>query len=311
MFASFPNLRRPIGKLQPRQQAPVGLPRLEALEDRCLLQGGPLTNAGFVTQLYRDALKREPDQGGLTAWTGMLNSGHSQDSKGQQASRAQVAQAFVNSVEYRMDVVQGLYDTLLHRAADPTGLNTWTNFLAQGGTQLQLEAKLLGSDEYFTTRDGGTINGYLQALYQDVLNRQIDPVGLQAGTASLSANDTAASRTDVASGVINSQEGDIATIDHLYSQFLHRAPDSTGLNAFLAGFQENQNANNATNGSGNQNSGTPPISVDPAQAGIVPSQIVNSGSNSGSNSGQTAGITLEQAMVDILSSPEYFAQADR
>src|SRR5262249_36012810 len=163
---------------------------------------------------------------------------------------------------------------------------------------------LLGSDEYFTTRGGGTINGYLQALYQDVLNRQIDPVGLQAATASLSANDTVASRTDVASGVINSQEGDIVTIDHLYSQFLHRAPDSTGLNAFLAGFQENQKANNATNGSGNQNAGTPPSNVEPPQASIIPAQLVTSGNNSGSNSGQTAGITLEQAMVDILSSPE-------
>jgi hypothetical protein len=284
---------------------------VEALEERCLLQGGPLTNEGFVTQLYRDVLNREPDQGGLSAWTAMLNSGHGQDSRPQQDSRAQVAQAFLNSVEFHTDVVQGFYNTLLHRAADPAGVNAWTNFLAQGGTQLQLEANLLGSDEYFTTRGGGTVNGYLQALYQDVLNRPIDPVGLQAGTTLLSGNDSVASRTALASGVINSQEGDIVTIDHLYSQFLHRAPDSTGLNAFLAGFQENQNANNPANGSGNQNSGTPQISVDPAQAGIVPAGIVTSGSNSGSNSGQTSGITLEQAMVDILSSPEYFAQADR
>jgi hypothetical protein len=60
-----------------------------------------------------------------------------------------------------------------------------------------------------------------------------------------------------------------------------------------------------------RNSETPQISNDPAQAGIVPAGIVTSGNNSGSNSGQTSGITLEQAMVDILSSPEYFALADR
>jgi hypothetical protein len=240
----------------------------------------------------------------------MLKSGQGQDSKAQQAMRAEVAQAFLNSVEYRMDVVQGFYNALL-RAADPSGLNTWTNFLAQGGTQLQLEAKLLGSDEYFSTRGGGTVNGYLQALYQDGLNRSIDPVGLQAATTLLSSNDSVTSRTALASAVINSQEGDIATIDHLYSEFLHRAPDSTGLNAFLAGFQENHNANNAANGSGNQNAGTPPSNVEPPQASIIPAQLQNSGSNSGSNFGQTAGITLEQAMVDILSSPEYFAQADR
>src|SRR5262249_6551291 len=149
MFAWFRNLHSSTGRLQLRPQAPARLPRVEALEDRCLLQGGPLTNDGFVTQLYRDVLNREPDQGGLNAWTAMLNSGQGQDTKAQQAMRAEVAQAFLNSVEYHIDVVQGFYDTLLHRAADPSGLNTWTNFLNQGGTQLQLEAKLLGSDEYF------------------------------------------------------------------------------------------------------------------------------------------------------------------
>jgi hypothetical protein len=112
-----------------------------------LLQGCSLTNEAFVTQLYRDVLTREPDPGGLTAWSGVLDSG--------QDSRAQVAQAFVNSDDYHIDVVQGFYDTLLHRAADPAGLKAWTNFLAQGGTQLQLEAQFLGSDEYYLTRGVG------------------------------------------------------------------------------------------------------------------------------------------------------------
>src|SRR5260370_40047572 len=110
MRAWFRNLRRPTGNFQPRQQAPA-LPRVEALEDRRLLQGGPLTDEGFVTQLYRDVLKREPDQAGLTAWTGPLASVQGLDSRAQQDSRAQIAQAFVNSVEYRMDVVQGFYNT--------------------------------------------------------------------------------------------------------------------------------------------------------------------------------------------------------
>jgi hypothetical protein len=304
VHAWFRNLRRPTGKLKPRQ-APVRLPTVEALEDRSLLQGGPLTNVGFVTQLYRDVLKREPDQGGLAAWSAPLDSG--------QASRAQVAQGFVNSVEYHMDVVQGFYNTLLHRAADPAGLNGWTNFLAQGGTQRQLEAQFLGSDEYFITRGGATVNGYAHALYQDALNRQIDPVGLQSVTTWLSGSDTTASRTDLASIVIDSPEGDIVTIDRLYSQFLHRAPDPVGLSAFLAAFQANQTSGtDPANGSGTQPSGIPQSPADPAQAGNFPAGTGANGNNSnGSDPGPTSGLTLEQAMVAILSSPEYFSQADR
>src|SRR5262249_23281978 len=162
-----------------------------------------LTNEGFVTQLYRDVLKREPDPGGLAAWTGMLDSPHGQDSKAQEASRAEVAQAFVTSVEHRMDLVQGFYGTFLHRVADASGLNTWISFLGEGGTQLQLEANFLGSDEYFITRGGGTVNGDLQALYQDVLNRPIDPIGLQLASTFLTGNDSVASRTALASAVIN------------------------------------------------------------------------------------------------------------
>jgi hypothetical protein len=128
----------------------------------------------------------------------------------------------------------------------------------------------------------------------------------------LSGNNSVASRTALASAVINSQEGDTVTIDRLDGEFLHRAPDSAGLNAFLAGFQSNQNAANGANGAGDQNSGSltngsGTQQEDPAQAGITQ----RGGGTNGSNSGQTSGLTLEQAMVDILSSPEYFALADR
>jgi hypothetical protein len=222
---------------------------VEALENRCLLNGSPLTNQGFVTPLYRDVLKRESDPGGLTAWSGVLDSG--------QENRAQVAQAFVNSVEYHSDVVQSFYGTFLHRAADPAGLNAWTNFLAQGGMQLQREAQLLGS-----------------------------------------------------------QERDIVTIDRLYSEFLHRDPDPGGMSAFLAAFQGNQDHSDAgapNSGTRTNVAGSPNTSADPPQAAIIPAELNDSsGSNSDpSSSGPMSGITLEQAMGAILSSPEYFAQADR
>src|SRR5207247_9965982 len=69
--------------------------------------------------------------------------------------------------------------------ADPAGLNTWLNLLSQGGSLLQVEAGILGSDEYLTTRGGGTVNGFLQALFEDTLHRPIDATGSQAFTQAL------------------------------------------------------------------------------------------------------------------------------
>ena len=75
------------------------------------------------------------------------------------------------SLEYRTDVVEGLYARLLGRAAEPLGLNYWVNLLGRGATSEQLEASFLGSEEYFLRRGGGSITGWLTATYRDTLNR--------------------------------------------------------------------------------------------------------------------------------------------
>jgi hypothetical protein len=53
---------------------------------------GSTSNAEFVTLLYRNALNREPDPGGLAAWTGALASG--------QADRDDVVLGFSESAEH-------------------------------------------------------------------------------------------------------------------------------------------------------------------------------------------------------------------
>src|SRR5207253_792844 len=131
-----------------------------------------------------------------------------------------------NSLEYRTLVVQGLYGRLLGRPADPAGLNNWVNFLNQGGTADQLEAILIGSAEYFNGRGGGTANGFLQALYDDVLQRPIDISGSKTwGTALTNGLSPAA----VATAILASQESDQMKIEELYGQILHRTADSSGL----------------------------------------------------------------------------------
>jgi uncharacterized repeat protein (TIGR01451 family) len=162
---------------------------------------GPITNECFVEQIYRDLLGREADQAGLTFFTNQLDQG--------KESRFDVVLNIEESAEFRMREVSNLYTQLLHRGVDPTGLATWTNFLAQGNTAQDLEAIILGSPEYFTNRGGGTNMGWLQAVYQDVLNRAIDPTGLQSWTQDLA---NGFSRARVAQLILSSPESDMLEV---------------------------------------------------------------------------------------------------
>jgi uncharacterized repeat protein (TIGR01451 family) len=69
----------------------------------------------FVQALYGVLLNRTASANELAAWVNAL------PSLGQQG----VAQALLQSQEFRTDQFEGYYNALLHRPADPTGLNAW------------------------------------------------------------------------------------------------------------------------------------------------------------------------------------------
>jgi uncharacterized secreted protein with C-terminal beta-propeller domain len=174
----------------------------------------------FVAQLYRDLLHREVDASGLANWGGLLRQ--------HQLTRAQVAQALVSSPEYRNNLVQSLYAGLLGRVADPSGLDTFVGLLGRGGTAEQVEAAILGSDEYFA-HAGGTNAAFLNAVYHDVLNRPVDGVGAAAfGTALAQGLPRAA----VAASMLSSTEAVQDRVQSLYQQALHRSADPVGQSAF-------------------------------------------------------------------------------
>jgi uncharacterized delta-60 repeat protein len=184
------------------------------------------TNGGssnlFVAQVYRDLLGREVDPAGLASWTAFLDAG---------GSRQLVALAITQSQEYRTDVIQSLYQHYLHRAADPTGLNTFTGMLAAGGTDEQVAEALVASPEYFQNRGHGSNDGFLDALYSDVLNRAVDPTGRAGFDRALS---TGTSRGQVATIIFGSTEYRQDLVQSFYQRFLGRAADAGGLNTFVS-----------------------------------------------------------------------------
>jgi autotransporter-associated beta strand protein len=190
-------------------------------------QAGPTGTPSqkFVTQAYRDLLGRDPDPGGLSHFTSLIDMN--------QATHTKVAESIQSSTEARTRQVETLYQTFLSRQADPTGLDLSTRFLGMGGSFFHLQAVIAGSQEYFQ-RAGGTNNGFLTAVYRDALSRAVDSVGQSLGSQAL-ANGT--SRTDLAEVVFTSQEGLEDLVQSFYRQFLRRAADSIGLNASTAALQ--------------------------------------------------------------------------
>jgi hypothetical protein len=183
-------------------------------------------NERFVAQAFRDLLGREVDPFGLANFSAALDQGS--------ATTEQVAGAIEVSQEGRTRSVDGLYHDLLGRAVDPVGLANAVLLLNGGGTLAQLQATLTSSPEYFQTRGGGTNDGFLRALFQDVLHRPID-----ANTQSVLGMELAngVSRYLISLGVFVSTEFRNNLINGYFQQFLNRAADPTGLGAFLTVLQ--------------------------------------------------------------------------
>jgi hypothetical protein len=179
-------------------------------------------NQSFVVQLYEDLLQRPADDAGLATWTSLLDQG---------ASRTQVARDIEASGEYLGNEVQALYQHYLHRAADSGGLASLTQFLATGGTLEQAAAVIAGSAEYMKTRGGGTAAGFLSALYQDALDRQVDAIGQAIFAKAIASGATAG---QVAEAIFASTEYRQDLVTGFYEAYLDRSPDQTGLNAFVA-----------------------------------------------------------------------------
>jgi len=101
------------------------------------------SNDAFLTALYQDVLGRLPDPGGLAAFGQALASG---------MPRSQLAGLLLTSTEYRSDVVQGVFQSVLGRPADAATVSFFVGELQHGGTDQLVLAQVLGSGEAFARR---------------------------------------------------------------------------------------------------------------------------------------------------------------
>ena len=182
-------------------------------------------NQRFVDQLFVDLLGRSAEPVALEAFAGLLDRG--------EANRSQVVSAVLNSEEYRSRLVEEMYTRILGRSAEPAGREGWVQFLAQGGTKDQLQAHLLGSEEYFL-RAGGTNGGFLSTAYELLLKRSIEQAGAQAWEAVLQ---NGVSRQGVAAAILSSAEENSRTVQAFFELYLRRPVDDAALDAFIDAMQ--------------------------------------------------------------------------
>jgi parallel beta-helix repeat protein len=184
--------------------------------------GGNANNL-FVASAYGLLLNRAPDAA-ASSWVQALNGKN---------SPASVVLGIEGSTEYLTDQVSALYARYLNRAPDSSGEQHWLNVLMHGGTLEQVAEGIVSSPEYFQDH-GGTNQGYVMGLYQQVLGRTPSVSELNSWVSALNAGQ---SRLAVAIGFLTSTEYRTDLVEADYNLYLGRSADSTGLANWVAALQ--------------------------------------------------------------------------
>jgi uncharacterized protein (TIGR03118 family) len=185
--------------------------------------GNPTTR--WVNEVYGDLLHRPADMGALNYWSGQVSAG---------VTRSQVVAAIEASEEYRSDEVQAVFEAYLRRAAEPAALSFGTGYLADH-TLEQFKILVAGSSEFFQVQGGNTNDGFLDALFQDALNRTVDS-GARAYFDGLLSHGV--STAQLAAIVLGSEEYLNDVVQSAYLSYLDRPADTGGANYFVGLLQE-------------------------------------------------------------------------
>jgi len=207
----------------------------DALEERLVLSSGATTlqnlaalqstngflfnsaasaqNQAFIQSLYT-FIGRSPNTGGVAF--------HAQGLTGV-PSRFVAANNFLNTQEFHNAETTFLFNFLLFRDPSTADLNAFNTYLNQSGNGFITEtALILGSQEYFNQPFVGATNaGWVSAVYNDILGRDVDP-GAQTWVDALN---NGASRQDIAQMILTSPEGAQNLVNLAYLSVLQRDSD--------------------------------------------------------------------------------------
>jgi hypothetical protein len=183
----------------------------------------PLTgNAAYVETLYLDLLHRTAHLNvanyDATGWVYLLDHG---------TPAAAVAGAIAHSPEALGVGVDGLYHRFLGHDADPAGRAGMVAYLQAGGTLEGVSQVLLASPDY--QAHFHTDADFVQSLYQSLLHRTASNFEVSAWLNAM----THLGRAGVAQQLLASPESRAWEVTDDYAWFLHRAPGTAEVNAWV------------------------------------------------------------------------------
>jgi hypothetical protein len=167
-----------------------------------------VNNPLLLATMYQDLLNRAPDPG-AAGFAAQLD-------RGVPASTVAYAIETAAGNEFRLDVAANDYQRFLHRPGSIAEWTGWANLLAAGASQQQVEASIVGSQEYFALH-GNTTSGFLNGLYNDGLGRP-DSEG-----AWVDMVNRGTPRQNVALAVFMSPEGSLHQVLADYQHYLGRS----------------------------------------------------------------------------------------
>lgn len=171
----------------------------------------------YIDRVHRLFMGRAATGGEKHLWGTYLTRG---------GSRAGFVDFVVGTAEYNRNLVADAYQSVLGRTADGPGLASWTDVLTSTGRDDSMYAGLAGSDEFFKSRGRGDTLGFLDAMYQNFLGREVDPNGVATWGSRL--EDGSMNRTQVSFAVLQSSEYSKRVVGKSYALVLGRWPDPAG-----------------------------------------------------------------------------------
>jgi hypothetical protein len=170
---------------------------------------------GIIAKIYQALVDRLPDFAGLQYWTALITGG---------LTPSFVTRGVMNSLEYRQIRIEDLYQQYLVRSAETGALLFWSNYLANGGTELGLKTSLLVSGEY--RGHYGNDTAYVESLYTNILGRSADSGGTTFWLDVL--NSPTGGASTVVQALLLSSESYRRLTDGVYQTMLNRSVDNGG-----------------------------------------------------------------------------------